>query len=79
MTTLTLHLPDDLVKKAEQIGVLHIDILSEYVSQFLAEKIRQQSRMTDVSAFSGLVKAKSTGKKRSLDDFDAASFVESSQ
>ena len=78
MTALIINLPDELVQKAEQIGILQTALLSEYVSQFLEEKIRQQSRMTDVSAFSGLVKAKSTGKKRSLDDFDAASFVESS-
>lgn len=76
MTTLIIDLPDELVQKAEQIGILQTNLLSEYVSQFLEEKIRQQSRITDVSAFSGLIKAKSIGKKRNLDDFDAANFVE---
>jgi predicted transcriptional regulator len=78
MTSVTIDLPDDLVKKAEQIGILKTAILADYISHFLEEKIRQQSKVTDISAFCGLVTAKSNGKKRSLNDFDAANFVESS-
>lgn len=78
MTALTLYLPDELVQKAQQIGILKPDMLSEYVRQFLEEQIQQQHYMTNISAFSGLVKAKSTGQKRSLDDFNAANFVNDS-
>ena len=78
MIALTLYLPDELVQKAQQIGILKPDLLSEYVRQFLEEQIQQQQHMTNISAFSGLVKAKSTGQKRNLDDFNAANFVNDS-
>ncbi len=78
MTALIVHLPDELVQKAQQIGILKPDMLSEHIRQFLEEQIQQQQHINYISAFSGLVKAKSTGQKRSLDDFYAANFVNDS-
>nr|MBK6758202.1 hypothetical protein [Moraxellaceae bacterium]MBK7299968.1 hypothetical protein [Moraxellaceae bacterium]MBK8325801.1 hypothetical protein [Moraxellaceae bacterium]MBK9186248.1 hypothetical protein [Moraxellaceae bacterium]MBL0229534.1 hypothetical protein [Moraxellaceae bacterium] len=78
MTSLTINVPDELAHKAKQAGLLQGDLLSHYICQFLEEKIQQQVNITDISAFAGLIKAKSTGFKRNLADFDAANFVESS-
>lgn len=42
MTSLTIDLPDELVQKAEQVGVLDKQRLSEILSHYLQEQIRHE-------------------------------------
>lgn len=42
MTSLTLELPDELVRKAEQIGVFDKKRLSEILHQYLQEQIEHE-------------------------------------
>lgn len=45
MTSLTIHLPDDLVERAKYAGLLDQQLLADTLTNFLNEKIQQQAKV----------------------------------